>query len=59
MRSDLQAIASTAAWETRADETSSVARAVYLRLPDGIELWVRDKTFTPSHHADLAAALEA
>jgi hypothetical protein len=34
----LQQIATAARWETRPDETLSVVRAVYLRLPDGIEL---------------------
>lgn len=54
---DLIAVARAARWETRPTETANVARAVYLRLPDGVALWVGGAEFVPSVHADIASAL--
>lgn len=54
---DLTGIATSARWETRPAETANVARAVYLRLPDGVALWVNGTEFVPSVHAELASAL--
>ena len=56
---DLGQIAKKASWESRAPATGSVARAIYLGLPDGVDLWVAGDRFEPSSHDDLIRALRA
>lgn len=51
--SDLAALATAARWETRPAETDSVARAIYLGLPEGVQLWVEGKTFVPARRREL------
>ena len=55
----LASVATAARWETRATETQSVARAIYLRLPEGIALWVEGQSFVPADRGELADALGA
>ena len=38
--SDLKTIAEQQSWEHHAERTIAVARATYLHLPNGAELWV-------------------
>ena len=47
----LSQLAEDRAWEQGQDRSLSVARAIYLHLPDGYKLWVRGRDF-----GDLYAA---
>src|SRR5262249_5618127 len=44
-------LASQAAWDRQPDRSLSVARAIYLRLPDDARLWLRGKEFVPPDSA--------
>jgi len=55
-RSDLAAIAEHHAWERHPDRTLSVARSIYLRLPEDALLWRVSKEFVP---VDRSLLLEA
>lgn len=49
----LQAISEQADWEIRRDEILGVASAVYLSLPEGVELWCEGKRFEVVNPAQL------
>jgi len=55
----LAEIAAAASWESRAPATGGVATAIYLGLPDGVDLWVAGDRFEPSRHEELMRALRA
>jgi hypothetical protein len=55
----LAEIAAAASWESRAPATGGVATAIYLGLPDGVDLWVAGDRFMPSRHEELMRALRA
>jgi len=55
--SELVTIANQCAWESHSDRTLSVARAVYLRLPDHAMLWRRGDEFVAVDRQTLAEAL--
>ena len=50
-------LAVTRRWAAHPSRTISVARAVYLRLPDDARLWLSGSEFVAPEHAVLAAAL--
>jgi 5-methylcytosine-specific restriction endonuclease McrA len=50
-------LAQRAAWDRDAVRSVSVARAIYLRLPDDARLWVRGKEFIAPDPAMIATAL--
>jgi len=50
-------IAEDRAWERHPDRTLSVARSIYLRLPDTARLWVAPRTFVPVDGLRLQLAL--
>ena len=43
----LSEIAQRSGWERHPERTLNTARAMYLRLPDGVRLWVRKREFVP------------
>ncbi len=49
----LQEIAVRARWERDPAKTESVARAIYLRLPDGAKLWLLDRDFVVLDRSNL------
>jgi 5-methylcytosine-specific restriction endonuclease McrA len=51
---ELAEIAARARWERDPGKTESVARAIYLRLPDGAKLWLRGGDFLALDRAILA-----
>ena len=53
----LTEIAEDRAWERHPDRTLSVARSIYLRLPDTARLWVAPRTFVPVDGLRLQLAL--
>jgi 5-methylcytosine-specific restriction endonuclease McrA len=55
--SHLTDLAQRAAWDRDAVRSVSVARAIYLRLPDDARLWVRGKEFIAPDPAMIATAL--
>jgi hypothetical protein len=55
----LARIAATNRWPTQPAPTLGVARAVYLRLHEGIPLWVTGKTFEPADPEALRRSLAA
>ena len=55
----LAAVAATNRWPTQPAPTLGVARAVYLRLHNGVPLWVSGKTFQPANADLLRQALAA
>lgn len=44
-------------WDTHPERTLSVARAIYLRVPESARLWVAHDAFEPVDHRRLAALL--
>jgi hypothetical protein len=56
---DLARIALAASWESRPARTFSVARAIYLMLPDDARLWRSGRSFIKIEHPRIAAALAA
>ena len=44
-------------WDTHPERTLSVARAIYLRVPESARLWVARDAFEPVDHRRLAALL--
>jgi 5-methylcytosine-specific restriction endonuclease McrA len=54
---DLARVAETGGWERDAERSLSVARATYLHLPEGYQLWLRDREFAELDLQELAAAL--
>jgi hypothetical protein len=56
---DLDEIARTARWERQAERTLSVARAIYLRLPDNALLWRRSDELVPADIGRLRRILSA
>ena len=54
---DLETIANDVAWTHDPIRSLSVARAIYLRLPDAIQLWRARRDFVPADRTSLAAAL--
>jgi hypothetical protein len=52
----LDEIVSATSWHRDQGGTLGVARAIYLRLPTGFQLWDRDRAFVP---ADPSHLLEA
>lgn len=57
LRSDLGEIASRRRWERAPERTEGVARALYLRLPEGAKLWRRGGDFVMAEGALLRRAL--
>ncbi len=57
MRRDLLGIAADRKWESHPEETLSVARGIYLRLPRGARLWLRGPDFAPADPDRLLDAL--
>ena len=55
--SELDEIVAATRWHRHSTGTLGIARAIYLRLPEGFQLWDRDKEFVPAHHQELAGAL--
>ena len=55
----LAAVAAANSWPTQPTPTLGVARAVYLRLQDGVPLWLTGKTFQPADAGLLRQALAA
>jgi len=53
----LNDIAAGLRWESRRTETIGVATAIYLGLPDGVELWVTGTEFAPARQEQLKRAL--
>jgi hypothetical protein len=50
-------VAAALDWDYAPDRSLSVARAIYLRLPDEVRLWSQRETFVPLDRAGLAQAL--
>ena len=46
-RADLEAIAKRQSWDSGPRRTCSVARSIYLRLPEDVRLWRMKKEFVP------------
>ena len=44
-------------WEQGQDRSLSVARAIYLHLPDGYKLWVRGRDFDDLDRVAVTEAL--
>jgi 5-methylcytosine-specific restriction endonuclease McrA len=57
LRAALDGIAAARRWGSQPERTLSVARAVYLRLPEGAQLWRLGDEFAPPVRARLEAAL--
>jgi hypothetical protein len=55
--SQLLALAEATTWERRTDRSVSVARGIYLRLPDHARLWLRGKEFVTPDRATIETAL--
>jgi CRISPR/Cas system Type II protein with McrA/HNH and RuvC-like nuclease domain len=53
----LAELAQRTSWDRHAERSLSVARAIYLRLPDDARLWVRGKEFVSPDLAAIGAAL--
>lgn len=54
---ELAAIAAAVAWEREPHRTAAVARATYLRLPDGVRLWLAGSELVPLDRERLSRAL--
>jgi hypothetical protein len=50
-------LADDAAWEQAPDRCLSIARPIYLRLPDGYKLWLRRQEFDTLDRKAVTAAL--
>jgi hypothetical protein len=51
-------LAEDKAWEQGQGRSLSVARAIYLHLPDGYKLWVRGRDFDDLNRQAVNEALE-
>lgn len=58
-RSDLEQIASSALWDSSPERILSVARAIYLRLPEDARLWRIQREFTDVDRDRLRRVLTA
>jgi CRISPR/Cas system Type II protein with McrA/HNH and RuvC-like nuclease domain len=56
---DLAGIAREKTWESQAERTFSVARAIYRMLPDDARLWQSGQSFVLIEHPRIAVALAA
>ena len=56
---ELDRLAETISWARHPDRTLGVARALYLRLPEGARLWLRGDDFVTADRPVLEAALDA
>ncbi len=54
---ELVQLAEDTAWERAPERSLSVARAIYLRLPDGYRLWLRAREFAELDRRALETAL--
>jgi len=54
----LSQIADAVAWPRNTSRSLSVIRSTYLKLPDGVALWLEDHSFEPSNHHELVSAFE-
>jgi len=52
-------LAEATGWTRHPDRTLGVARALYLRLPEGARLWLRGEEFVTADRPALEAALDA
>jgi hypothetical protein len=50
-------LAERTAWERRPDRSLSVARGIYLRLPDDARLWLRAREFVTPDFVTIATVL--
>ena len=57
--SDLKEIARRFGWDARGAETLAVARAIYLRLPEGVRLWRAPRELIAVDSETLRRALAA
>jgi len=55
----LSQIAETVAWPRNTARSLSVIRSTYLKLPDGVALWLEQNRFVPSIHRELVDAFAA
>lgn len=56
--SDLGEIAVRLGWERHPEQTLSVARSMYLRLPARAKLWLKAREFVDADRGMLAGALD-
>jgi len=56
-RAQLNDLAEKAAWDRHALRSRSVARAIYLRLPEDARLWLRGKEFVAPDLVIIGSAL--
>ncbi len=54
---ELVRLAEDTAWERAPERSLSVARAIYLRLPDGYRLWLWSREFAELDRGALETAL--
>lgn len=54
---DLREIAQSVGWSENVPRTASVARAIYLRLPDAVRLWEGRDEFSPVDRDSIRVAL--
>jgi hypothetical protein len=57
IQSDLRDIAESVRWERHPDKTLSVARAIYLRIPEHLKLWQLQKEFVETDKEVLNSLL--
>ena len=55
----LRQIADEKRWDSHPQQTLAVARAIYLKLPEGYKLWDLGKQFSSMNRPRLAAALRS
>jgi hypothetical protein len=55
----LEQVATANRWPSHPDTTLSVARAIYLRLRDGVPLWVAGREFRPADREQIRRSLAA
>jgi hypothetical protein len=56
-RSQLALLADQAGWDRHPDQSISVARAIYLRLPDDSRLWLAGRDYVAPDQIAIAKAL--
>ena len=56
---ELDRLAEAISWARHPDRTLGVARALYLRLPEGARLWLRGEEFITADRPALEAVLDA
>jgi len=59
MSAELDRLAEAIGWTRHPERTLSVARALYLRLPEDARLWLRGEEFVTADRPALEAALDA